>query len=404
MSRSRLLVLASTWPAVPEDGTPSFVRDLAVQEAARFDVLALVPRVPGSAASEQDGPLRVRRYRFFPKRWEDLADGAILENLRERRSRWLQLPFFLLGQVLATRRAVRAFRPDIIHVHWIIPQGIVARLVAPGVPKLLTSPGGDIYALDSAPMRRVKRWVLGNADRVTVMNLDMMHRAVALGVPAEHAQVLPMGTRIGTAFEDGSAARASSLDDAPRIFFIGRLVEKKGLHVLLEALRLIPAGVSWQAEIGGDGPLRAVLERQAEGMPVTFLGQLDRAALTSAFRRSDIVVFPSVLSASGDQDGLPVAILDAFAAGACVVVSDLPGLNEAVVEGSSGLIVTPDDPQRLAEVIRQLLEDGELRGRLRAGAIARASEYSLETAGERYSTLLRAILDERASSTNPQSP
>lgn len=403
MSRPRLLVLASTWPAVPEDGTPSFVRDLAVQEAARFDVLALVPSVPGSAASEQDGPLRVRRYRFFPKRWEDLADGAILENLRGRRSRWLQLPFFLLGQVLATRRVVRVFRPDVIHVHWIIPQGIVARLVAPRVPKLLTSPGGDIYALDSAPMRRVKRWVLGNADRVTVMNLDMMHRAVALGVPAEHAQVLPMGTRIGTAVESRTAEPASPLDDAPRIFFIGRLVEKKGLHVLLEALRLLPAGVSWQAEVGGDGPLRSVLEQQSEGLPVTFLGQLDREKLTGAFRRSDVVVFPSVLSSSGDQDGLPVAILDAFAAGACIIVSDLPGLNEAVEDGASGLIVPPGDPRRLAEVLERVLEDGELRGRLRSGAIIRAKEYSLETAGERYSALLQIILDQR-STTRPQSP
>ncbi|HXH36652.1 MAG TPA: glycosyltransferase [Plantibacter sp.] len=403
MARPRLLVLASTWPAVPEDGTPSFVRDLALQEASDFEVLALVPRVPGSAAAEHDGPVRVLRYRYFPKRWEDLADGAILENLRRRRSRWLQLPFFLLGQTIATARAVRSFRPDVIHVHWIIPQGIVARLVAPGVPKLLTSPGGDIYALDSALMRRVKRWVLGEADRVTVMNRDMMQRAIGLGVAPDRVQVLPMGTRVGT-MADLETIEAVVGHHAPsRIFFIGRLVEKKGVHVLIEALRLLPSRLGWTAEIGGDGPLRAELEAQAAGLPIRFLGQLDRSALGSAFRRSDVVVFPSVLSTSGDQDGLPVAILDAFAAGTCVVVSDLPGLNEAVVDGSNGVIVPSGDAVALSTAIEQLVGDAACRARLQAGALARADDYSLETAGERYSALLHDILADRATAGR-QSP
>ncbi|NUJ89291.1 glycosyltransferase [Plantibacter sp. MCCC 1A11337] len=400
MPKPRLLVLASTWPAVPEDGTPSFVRDLAIEEAEQFEVLALVPRVPGSAAEEQDGPILVRRYRFFPTRWEDLADGAILENLRARRTRWLQLPFFLLGQLVATRRAVRRFKPDVLHVHWIVPQGIIARVAAARVPKLLTSPGGDIYALDSAPMRRVKRWVLGNADRVTVMNRDMLARAVELGVPAEHARVLPMGTRLPAV-----DARADSRPDIVplpegerplRILFVGRLVEKKGLHVLLRALRGLPASPAWTLEVGGDGPLRGASEVQAEGLPVTFHGQLDRDALDAAFARADVVVFPSVLSASGDQDGLPVVILDAFAAGACIVVSDLPGLNEAVVDGVSGLIVPPDDEDRLTEVLGRLLADAPLRAHLRRGARERATEYSLETAGARYSAVLHEVLAERA--------
>ncbi|MGK9148865.1 glycosyltransferase family 4 protein [Plantibacter flavus] len=403
MSKPRLLVLASTWPAVPEDGTPSFVRDLALQEATEFDVSVLVPRVPGSLAVEQDGPLRVGRYRFFVKRWEDLADGAILENLRERRSRWLQLPFFVLGQLVATRRAVRTLRPDVIHVHWIVPQGIVARIVAPRVPKLLTSPGGDIYALDAAPMRAVKRWVLGNADHVTVMNRDMGRRAIELGTAPEDVEVLPMGTKImlqpspGKPVEHPSAAGPAPL----RVFFIGRLVEKKGVHVLLDALRRLPSELSWDAAIGGDGPLRAELEAQAAELPVRFLGQLGRDELTAAFHAADIVVFPSVLSASGDQDGLPVALLDALAAGTTIIASALPGLDEAVVDGESGILVPSGDVDALAEAMQRVLGDASLRTELASNARLRAQDYSIESAGERYSALLLRILERRRGAQSP---
>src|SRR5574341_499403 len=107
--RLRLLVLASTWPAWPGDGTPAFVYDLTQFEAQHFDTLVLVPRVPGAPEVETVDGMRVRRFGYFPRRWEDLADGAIIENLRGRPSRWLQVPPFLLAEVLAIRRAVQEY-------------------------------------------------------------------------------------------------------------------------------------------------------------------------------------------------------------------------------------------------------------------------------------------------------
>ena len=124
MQRRRLLVLASTYPARAGDGTPAFVRDLAAAESSRYETTVLVPSVPGSVGDEVDGALEVRRFRFFPRRWEDLGDGAILENLRSRKSRWLQVPAFFLAEVLALRRLVRSIQPDVLHVHWLIPQGL----------------------------------------------------------------------------------------------------------------------------------------------------------------------------------------------------------------------------------------------------------------------------------------
>ena len=114
-----------------------------------------------------------------------------------------------------------------------------------------------------------------------------------------------------------------------RLVFIGRLVEKKGVGVLLDALHDLPADLEWSLDIVGDGPLRAELEERRPELGdrvVTFHGQRSPSELGSACSAGrEVAVFPSVRARSGDQDGLPVALLEAMAAGTPVVASDLPG-------------------------------------------------------------------------------
>jgi colanic acid/amylovoran biosynthesis glycosyltransferase len=388
--RPRLLVLASTFPAEVGDGTPAFVADLAKVEAGAFDTVVLAPRVPGSAARERRDGFEVRRYRFFPRRWEDLADGAILENLRTRPSRWLQVPFLFAAGALAVRRAVRDTAPDVVHVHWIIPQGLMALVAARRRPWLVTTLGGDLYALTSAPARWLKSRVLRRASSVTVMNQEMRQAVAALGVPADRVGVLPMGVALDRIRPTGE--RPARIPG--RLAFVGRLVEKKGLAVLLEAVQKLPAGTDWSLDVVGDGPLRAELEEQARplGDRVVFHGQQSSTALGRILGAAQLAVFPSVRARSGDQDGLPVATLEALAAGTPVVASDLPGLSDAVVGGDepAGVVVPPGDPAALAETIGRLLADADTRARLGQAAVRRAEEYSMESIGARYVTLLQA--------------
>lgn len=398
MTRPRALVVATTYPARPGDGTPAFVADLCGELALEFDVTVVVPSVPGAPAREvsPDGSLTVVRHRYFPRRWESVADGAILENVRAKRVRLLQVPFLLASQWLAVRRASRAVRPDVIHAHWIIPAGASVRGLARRAPLVVTTLGGDLYALRGALPTRLKRRVVAAARVVTVMNADMAAQARALG--ATDVRVMPMGARFGAV---GAAAAASqsaeavatevpgpSSGTAPlRLLAVGRLVEKKGFDVLLAALRGIPDAA---LTVVGDGPSRAELEAAAAGLPVTFAGQLGRAELDTALLAADVAVFPSRRAASGDQDGLPVALLEAMGAGLAVVVSDLPGLNEAVTNNETGVVVPPDDPAALAGALARLAAEPELRARLGAAARERAQQYSVEAVGAGY----RALLDE----------
>lgn len=384
MSRPRLLVLASTFPGRPGDGTPEFVSDLARREAEHFDTLALVPSVPGAASRERLGRVAVRRFRYFPRRWEDLADGAIIENLRQRRSRWLQVVPFVLAEAAATLVAVARHRPDVVHAHWIIPQGLVATVCAPRTPRVITTLGGDLYALDGALLRRVKSWVVRRAGHVTVMNEEMRRRVLALGARDGQVSVMPMGADLS-----GVVAHVPGDDATLRLLFVGRLVEKKGLHVLLDALRGLD--VPYELTVVGDGPLRAALEARAGGLPVRFVGQLGRTALRQAYAHADVVVVPSVPAASGDQDGLPVVLLEAMGSGCAVVASALAGIDEAVHDGVEGLLVPPGDAPALAAAIETLATDAPRRAALGRRAVAGAQRFSVDAVGERYARLLRAV-------------
>ena len=384
--RPRLVVLASTFPAVSGDSTPAFVRDLAAAEATEFDTLVLVPRVPGARPHERAGRLAVRRFRYFPRRWEDLAEGAILENLRRRPSRWLQVLPFVVAEAWALRRAVRRHRPDVLHVHWLLPQGVAALIAGREVPWILTTHGGDVYGLRDPLSRRLMGLVLREAAAVTAPNSDMTDRLVRLGAAPDSVHVLPMGADV-----DAVRAAGVGVERVPgRIVVVGRLVEKKGVGVLLDALRrLEPSG--WSLEVVGDGPLRAELESAAAGLPVTFLGALPRRDVALAFARAEVVVVPSVPAASGDQDGLPVTLLEGMAAGCAVVGSRIAGIESAIVEGDSGLLVPPGDAGALAAALADLLADADRRAKLGAAARARAEDFSVAAAGHRYRALLREV-------------
>lgn len=390
VSRPRLLVLASTFPAGVDDGTPAFVRDLAVAESREFDTTVLVPSLPGCPAQEWVGEVDVRRFRYFPRRWEDLADGAILENVRRRRSRLLQVPALLAAEVLAVARAVRRLRPDVVHAHWIIPQGLAAVLAARGAPLLVTTLGGDVYGLTDPLSRLVIRRVLRRARHVTTMNTQMRERLLDLGASPERTHVLPMGAEVSAI-----RAAAAGVERVPhRVLFVGRLVEKKGLAVLLAALPGVAATTEVALRVVGDGPLRATLTQASSGLDVRFLGAVAREQLAAEYAAASVVVAPSVGAASGDQDGLPVALLEALACGCAVVASDLPGLRDVVTDGVNGLLVPSGDPTALAAAVARLLTDAPLRDRLGAAAAATAEEYSVDSLGARYRALLHTTIGE----------
>jgi glycosyltransferase involved in cell wall biosynthesis len=158
---------------------------------------------------------------------------------------------------------------------------------------------------------------------------------------------------------------------------IGRLDPIKGFTYLIEACRMLTErGMSFSCEIIGEGPLRAQLERQIRSgglsARVRLLGALSQTQVREALSRSEVFVLPSVQTEDGNQDGLPVALMEAMALGLPVISTSVSGIPELVCDGESGLLIPPKDARALAEAMTRLLADAALRERLSREGRARA--------------------------------
>lgn len=166
------------------------------------------------------------------------------------------------------------------------------------------------------------------------------------------------------------------------VLSVARLVEKKGLDTLIAAAALLrDTGVPFRVEIVGEGPERSALEmlvkRHRLDTLVRLSGMTDAAGVAAALARAVVMVLPCRRTDSGDQDGLPVALVEAMATGVPVVSTRVSAIPEVVENEVSGLLVAPDDPTALASAVRRLLEDPELAARLSAGGRAAVEAFSL---------------------------
>lgn len=157
--------------------------------------------------------------------------------------------------------------------------------------------------------------------------------------------------------------------EAALILHVGRLVEKKGTEVLLQAVARLPDA---KLVVIGDGPERGRLERKAArlGPRVQFLGALDSTEVAEWMQRATILAAPSMTARDGDAEGLPTVIVEAAACGLPVAATRHSGIPEAVVDGETGFLVPEGDAHALAERIALLLGSAGLRERM--GRAARA--------------------------------
>jgi glycosyltransferase involved in cell wall biosynthesis len=364
--RPTLLVLASTYPRWSGDHEPGFVHELARRLTDRFRVIALVPSGPGAAAHETLDGVDVIRYRYAPRRFETLVnDGGIVTNLRLNRWKLLLVPTFVLAQAWRSWRLLRTMQIDVIHAHWLLPQGLIAAMLGkmPGraPPFLVTSHGADLFALRGKVFNALKRFVVRKAAMVTVVSDAMRSELARMGADVADVRVQPMGVDLTGRFVPDPAITRSRQE----ILFAGRLVEKKGLRYLIDAMpSILQACPSAHLTVVGFGPEEADRRAQVESLSlqgnVHFTGALAQADLPARYQHAAVFVAPFVQASSGDQEGLGLVCLEAAGCGCPVVVSDLPATREVLPDGAGCTRVAPGDSTALAAALVDVLVHGEV--------------------------------------------
>lgn len=359
----RLLVLASTYPRWQNDHEPGFVHELSRRLTEEFQVTVLCPHASGAMTEEVLDGVNIVRHRYAPVHLERLVnDGGIVTNLR--RSPWMMLlvPFFLLSQLFSLLRLIYRGRPDVIHAHWIIPQGLIATLALLTLrhpPRLIvTSHGADLFALRGKLMSGLKRFVLRRASHVSVVSQAMRDETKNLGLAANRVIVAPMGIELTHRFTpDSSVPR-----EAHELLFVGRMVEKKGLRDLIQALPIILEKYpDTTTSIVGFGPeesaCRALASNLGVSNKVRFLGALPQSQLPDLYRRATALVAPFLIAQSGDQEGLGLVMVEAIGCHCPVITTRIPAVQE-VFDGNWPLFMAlPQSPQSLAEQVVKLMDE-----------------------------------------------
>lgn len=358
--RPILLVLSSTYPRWRDDYEPGFVHKLNKQLARRFNVIVITPDAPGAEPSGELDGIEVVRYRYAPRNLQTLvSDGGIIANIRRARWKLLLLPTFFLAQYLAVRRVLSQRRVAVIHAHWLIPQGVSA-LFAAGrrLPYVITSHGADVYGLKAQPWRWLKQRVAAKSAAMTAVSNAMKRECQRQGLQPPHISVLPMGVDLQTLFTPSSEPR-----QADRILFVGRLVAKKGLDYLIEALpTVLRQRPAVQLIVVGFGPDEAKLKSRTRELALTehvhFVGACQQHELPSFYQQASLTVLPFITENSGDQEGLPVVIMEAIGCECPVIAGSVMGIEDIFSRRERhAFTVHPPDTESLADRILAVLND-----------------------------------------------
>jgi colanic acid/amylovoran/stewartan biosynthesis glycosyltransferase WcaL/AmsK/CpsK len=252
----------------------------------------------------------------------------------------------------------RAGDYDLIHAHF----GPVANNLRFAralwhVPMIATFHGYDYSMIPRTLGRGVYRRLFEEVDAVTTISEYARTQLVKLGCPAEKLHLTRMGLRL----EDFPLSpRALNQGETVRILSVGRLVEKKGLEFALRAVALVSQqNKNLSYDIVGDGPLSPKLQQLIHDLNlesiVTLWGAQENSFVRQQMAKAHLFVLPSVTAGDGDQEGIPVSLMEAQASGLPVLSTRHSGIPELVIDGESGILVPEKDTQALTAGLLRLI-------------------------------------------------
>jgi glycosyltransferase involved in cell wall biosynthesis len=303
------------------------------------------------------------------------GEGPLVEEAARKGARFVPLqhvrrpihPLRDLAGFVELTRLFRRERPQVVHASS-SKAGVLGRLAAAAtrVPvRFFTVHGWAFSAYSGAAslLYRVSDRLMAPLTTVTIC---VSEQELAAGLEAGTCSA-ERSVVIHNAVDVAAAPRSGHDRLVPRLIAVGRLKAPKDFLTLVRALARLPEG-GFDVMLVGDGPDRGEVEDEIRKLGVEGRVQLagERSDVPALLADSDVFVL------SSRSEGLPVSVLEAMAAELPVVASNVGGLGELVVDGQTGVLVPPGDPEALAEALGRLIGDRELRRRLGAAGRARA--------------------------------
>lgn len=371
----RVCVMTSVYALSETDRHAAFLVesiDHLVRQGHQVEVFA--PSYEGCPSHTVRG-VPVHRFRYFPRRWENLTHGQGAPN-RIRNPLYLVVAFFyILFGALAAIRFFRNNRFDLVHVNWPFPHGIWGYLVWKlyRIPMVLTFHGAELLLCRKFPF--VKPFIRHAAKHARELICNSSYTASELARYTDKSiEIIPFGCTVTPRLSE------KNLDKPIKdILFVGRLIARKGVDVLLRALPEIHEQLPVRLHIVGDGNLKEEWMELAEqlglGPAVRFHGFVSNAELERLYAEADVFVLPAIVDDRGDTEGLGVVLVEALSFGTPVVASRVGGIPDVIIDQCTGLLVPPGNEQALAGAVVRLCRDRALATQVTRRGLAHAQDY-----------------------------
>jgi glycosyltransferase involved in cell wall biosynthesis len=332
------------------------------------------------------GPLRVLRAWLKVRRWASYRNvrGIWLRDLR-RDFTASRIRRFGQALVLASELPSGVGH---LHAHFLHTPSSVTRYAAAlrGLPWTGSAHAKDIW---TTPDWELQEKLASCAWLVTCTATNREHLAKL--APKDRVELVYHGLdleRFPSASFERPPRVGRSADDSVIILTVGRLVEKKGTDVLLDALARLPENLHWRLVHVGGGPLGRNVRRRADRLGISarveWRGALTQTELLQEYRSADIFALASRVADNGDRDGLPNVLMEAQSQGLPCVATDVSAIHELLERDVTGLLVAPDSPDAFAAALETLITDPLRRGVLGdAGRTRVATRFGMDMNVER---------------------
>ena len=400
----KVLFIVTAYPRHEGDIiTPWMGETIDRLKAQGTQVEVLAPAYRGSATGTIGG-VKVHRFRYAPEFMETLThDMPAVERIRRNPAFLALLPGYVAAGSRAAREIARDGRFDIVHAFWPIPHGLfgVAARKASSAALVSTFFSAEL-TWDGATRRvfaPVIRRVVSASDAVTVISAYTGQRLREYS-PDVNTVTIPFGAAAAEHDVSSDSRRPREAGDKFELLFVGRLVRRKGVPVLLDALDRLRDDSRLTLRIVGGGPEKDALEaktRELElGDRVIFEGVVTAEAIQGFFARCDALVLPAIVTETGDTEGLGVVLIEAMGYGKPVIASGVGGILDVIPDDETGLRVPPGDADALARAIRRAMDDPAELGRIaRNGTMFAARAFGWDEIVSRLSAVYESAVAAR---------
>jgi glycosyltransferase involved in cell wall biosynthesis len=362
----RVLIATSTFPLSDDDGLPRFVYDLARAMSAFCTVTVLAPHHGGAPLEASMGRLTVKRFRYaWPASVRPLAYGSgMRENMKASRTAGFQVPAYMAALTMAVRKLSLGRRYDVVNSHWLVPQGLGVALACgrkQSSAHVASVHAGDVSLLETLPTgKQITRFIARRTDLFLPVSSPLGERLQKLAGTGVRWAAQPMGVDFERFSRPLDRLPAPLPFSGHFILFVGRMVAKKGVAGLLEAMaRLAPEFPELGLVLIGSGPLEGALKARARmlglGPRVSFLGRRGHADIRAYMHACTVLAVPSIVDPRGETEGMPTVLAEALAAGCRVVAGRVDGIIDWIVDGCNGWLARPGDSGDLARRMREAL-------------------------------------------------